>query len=247
MSERALELLHLSEGSKLILDIGCGTGLSGKVLEKHGHVWVGMDISRSMLDVGRTMRKGSFAGDAICNDMGLGLPFRPGTFDGCISISALQWLCNADSTDQNPMKRIHRFFVSLFACMARGSKCIFQFYPENTKQMELLTSAAMKSGFTGGVLADYPNSAKAKKYFLVLFAGMIPGQATEMPKALTEETAPNTVQFENERRRNKSSKEPKKKFKSKEWIHAKNERRRKQGKKCAHTSKFTGRQRKPKF
>lgn len=25
-----------------------------------------------------------------------GFGFRPGTFDGCISISALQWLCNSD-------------------------------------------------------------------------------------------------------------------------------------------------------
>eukprot|EP01126_Amoeba_proteus_P044580 TRINITY_DN495_c0_g1_i12.p1 TRINITY_DN495_c0_g1~~TRINITY_DN495_c0_g1_i12.p1 ORF type:complete len:109 (-),score=15.62 TRINITY_DN495_c0_g1_i12:19-345(-) len=50
MSERALELLNFPVGSsKLILDIGCGSGLSGKVLEKHGHFWIGLDISRSML------------------------------------------------------------------------------------------------------------------------------------------------------------------------------------------------------
>ena len=35
-------------------------------------------------------------GDLFLHDMGEGLGFRPGTFDGVISISALQWLCNAD-------------------------------------------------------------------------------------------------------------------------------------------------------
>ena len=29
----------------------------------------------------------------------------------------------------------------------------------------------MKNGFTGGVIIDYPNSQKAKKYFLFLIAG----------------------------------------------------------------------------
>lgn len=29
----------------------------------------------------------------------------------------------------------------------------------------------MKAGFYGGVVVDYPNSAKAKKFFLVLMTG----------------------------------------------------------------------------
>lgn len=50
MSERAIELLLLPEDTPcLLLDIGCGSGLSGSVLEDQGHAWVGMDISSSML------------------------------------------------------------------------------------------------------------------------------------------------------------------------------------------------------
>lgn len=37
--------------------------------------------------------------------------------------------------------------------------------------MELVTSQAMKAGFYGGVVVDYPNSTKAKKFFLVLMTG----------------------------------------------------------------------------
>jgi 18S rRNA (guanine1575-N7)-methyltransferase len=29
----------------------------------------------------------------------------------------------------------------------------------------------MKNGFTGGLIVDFPNSKKAKKYFLFLMAG----------------------------------------------------------------------------
>ncbi len=50
MSERALELLALPENEALyLLDIGCGSGLSGSVLEENGHMWVGIDISPAML------------------------------------------------------------------------------------------------------------------------------------------------------------------------------------------------------
>ena len=45
----------------------------------------------------------------------------------------------------------------------RGSRAVFQFYPENSQQLELITSQAMKAGFTGGVVVDYPNSTRAKK------------------------------------------------------------------------------------
>lgn len=44
----------------------------------------------------------------------------------------------------------------------------FQFYPENQDQLEMISNAAVKSGFSGGLVVDYPNSALAKKYYLVL-------------------------------------------------------------------------------
>lgn len=44
----------------------------------------------------------------------------------------------------------------------------FQFYPENQEQLEMISNAAIKSGFSGGLVVDYPNSALAKKYYLVL-------------------------------------------------------------------------------
>lgn len=50
MCRRAIELLLLSEDkTALLLDIGCGSGLSGSVIEEYDHVWIGIDISTAML------------------------------------------------------------------------------------------------------------------------------------------------------------------------------------------------------
>lgn len=183
MTERAYELLALEEGkSHLLLDIGCGSGLSGDVLSEHKQEWIGMDISESMLDIAIERE---IKGDLIHQDIGQGFSFRIGTFDGAISISAIQWLCNQDKKSHNPARRLHKFFFSLYKCLKKGARAVFQLYTENTKQMELITSSAMKVGFSGGLIIDYPHSTRAKKYYLCLFAG-IPNQLIQMPKAKGE-------------------------------------------------------------
>ena len=237
MSERAIELLGLPDDKPCyVLDIGCGSGLSGDCLDEQGHFWVGVDISSSMLDVAKERE---VEGDLILSDMGDGLPFRAGSFDGAISISALQWLCNADKSHHRPVKRLKAFFSSLLASLTRGSRAVFQFYPENPKQVELITSQAMASGFTGGLVVDYPNSTKAKKFFLVLMTG---GNLESMPKGLGTEEESNQIRNENTRQRIKNARGKSLK-KSKDWILEKKERRRKQGKEVRPDTKYTGRKR----
>lgn len=52
MAERCMELLMLPEDQTcLLLDLGCGSGLSGSIAEESGHIWFGMDISASMLSM----------------------------------------------------------------------------------------------------------------------------------------------------------------------------------------------------
>jgi len=243
MSERALELLALPEDQpSYLLDLGCGSGLSGECCEEMGHIWVGLDISQAMLDVARERE---LEGDLACSDLGDGLPFRAGAFDGAISISALQWLCNADKSYHKPHKRLYAFFCSLYACLSRGSRAVFQFYPENGDQVEMITSQSMKAGFTGGLVVDYPNSSKAKKFFLVLMTG----GAQTMPKALGQEEGGEVMgaRFESRRERLKQMRGSKNIKKSKDWIMDKKERARKKGKDVRHDSKFTGRKRKDRF
>eukprot|EP01134_Creolimax_fragrantissima_P007421 CFRG7421T1 len=247
MTQRALELLNLSaDHPSYLLDIGCGTGLSGEELTENGHFWVGMDISPHMLAQG--LDRG-VEGDLLWHDMGQGVMFRPGTFDGVVSISALQWLCNADKSYHVPKQRLNKFFTTLYSAMKRGARAVFQFYPETPQQMELITQSAMKAGFTGGAVVDYPNSTKAKKIFLCLFAGV----GASVPKGLdgmsAEEKKFQSVAFV-ERAKSKSTRKhgsDRGSVKSKDWVQAKKERGRKQGKDVRHDSKFTARNRKPKF
>lgn len=179
MAQRAYELLNLPPNVPplLFLDIGCGSGLSGQVLEKKGHQWVGVDISIDMLNVARER---GVKGQLVNLDIGDGLPFRPASFDGAISVSTLQWLCNADKSSHVPQRRLRKFFTSLYGCLRRGARAVFQFYPQDRTQLQFITNEATRVGFTGGVVIDYPHSARAKKFFLCLFAG--PSSVFQLPE-----------------------------------------------------------------
>lgn len=100
MTYRALELLSLPQDRPaFLLDIGCGSGLSGEILDEEGYVWAGVDIAPSMLgesvqglDVGVEIQSPSaevalereVEGDLFLQDVGQGFGFRPGSFDGAI-------------------------------------------------------------------------------------------------------------------------------------------------------------------
>merc|ERR1711915_760073 len=178
-------------------------------------------------------------GDVMCGDLGNGLPFRAGSFDGAISISALKWLCNADKSYHKPHKRLYQFFSTLYASLSRGSRAVFQFYPENSEQVEMITHQSMKAGFTGGLVVDYPNSTKAKKFFLVLMTG----GSQPMPQALGSESGHQMsgARFETKRERIKQIRGNKNVKKTRDWILDKKERARKKGKEVRPDSKFTGR------
>lgn len=258
MAERAIELLNIPDNSPplLLMDLGCGSGLSGQVLTEMGHEWIGLDISPAMLDIALENGEG---GNLLLRDLGTGLPFRPGSFDGAISVSALQWLCNADKATQNPIRRLRIFFESLFASLKRSARAVLQIYPETSQQMDLITSSALRAGFTGGVVIDYPNSAKAKKYYLTLFAGP-PPQNYQQPKALgTEEGeggGERSATFVDDRSLGRKKRRivkgagggvSKPSKKSREWIMKKKEYQKMQGKHIKADSKYTGRKRKSAF
>ncbi|XP_017757319.1 PREDICTED: probable 18S rRNA (guanine-N(7))-methyltransferase isoform X2 [Eufriesea mexicana] len=240
MCRRALELLLLPEDrTSLLLDIGCGSGLSGNIIEEYEHLWIGIDISSAMLGVALERQ---VDGDLILGDMGQGMPFKAGSFDGAISISALQWLCNADKSFYDPSKRLYKFFSTLFSCLSRTARAVFQFYPENSEQIELITTQATKAGFYGGIVVDFPNSTKAKKYFLVLMTG----GSIILPQALGVSDTESVISYTSRREQVRKMRG---KFlkNTKDWIIEKKERRRKQGKKVTEDSKYTGRRRCGKF
>ena len=249
-----------------------------QVLEEHGHVWVGCDVSRDMLNMAneRIERKREASrsnndsdddseeemeeddsddegsnnkhneepspGDLLHHDMGTGLPFRPASFDACISISALQWLCYSNTKEQIPKKRLMRFFSSLYQVLRRGARAVLQFYPETSEHAILISECAAKVGFAGGIVVDYPNSTKAKKHYLVLSferAYKAPEGLTGMEGALLNE--PKGVKVADKDPRGKKQKAPRKKKgvgKTKEWILHKKETQRKKGKETRVDTKY---------
>jgi len=292
ITERAIELLRLppsSEKASLVLDVGCGSGLSGKVLEEQGHVWIGCDVSRDMLDVAneRIERKMDMVkhnktkrgakedeamddgddgdeqssdegdegsglasnGDLMHHDMGTGLPFRPATFDACISISAIQWLCYSNAKCQTAKKRLMRFFSSLYQVLRRGARAVLQFYPETAEQAILISECAANVGFAGGIVVDYPNSTKAKKHYLVLTFD----RAYKAPQGLADGSlmAHNSVRVDGRAhgKGKRSGKGQGKKGggKTKDWIVHKKEGQRKKGAIVRPDTKYTGRKRRDKF
>jgi 18S rRNA (guanine1575-N7)-methyltransferase len=328
MTLRALELLALPAGEPcLLLDIGCGTGLSGATLRKAGHTWIGADISREMLliakqaefdaaegpsaedsdeeDEDATSSGGSGSDDAASAsgseqdeeehadgeaeeaagafaytevaeaDMGAGLPFRPGSFDGAVSISAIQWLCVASKRTDVPQRRLKAFFQTLYNSLRRGARAVLQFYPENQQQTDMIVMSAMKCGFGGGLVVDYPHSTRARKFYLVIYAGHAPaGYKPPAPLMGDEGDAVGTGYSDDDdadgqyggkggevrRKVRVYGNEQRSQFKrrrtddtarpetgSKQWVLLKKAERRSRGDATTQDSKYTMRRRKPRF
>ena len=239
MTHRALELLNLDSPS-LVLDVGCGSGLSGEILSQEGHEWIGMDISPSMLDI--ALQRDDVDGDLFLADMGQGLPFRAGTFDAAISISAIQWLCNADTREVSAEGRLRRFFDGLYACLKRGGRAVCQFYPKNEQQRTMITKAAIRAGFGAGLLEDDGGTKNAKLYLVLnVGGGDITGAVQGMDGVDVEDGRKIARELSGKMKHGKEQKGGKK------WIIRKKEQQRKKGKIVKADSKFTGRKRRPQF
>ena len=194
-----------------------------------------MDISASMLDVALQR---DVNGDLLLSDIGQGIPFRAGTFDAALSISAIQWLCNADSTDVSPAGRLSRFFNGLYASLKRGGKAVCQFYPKNDLQRNMISSAAIKAGFGAGILEDDPGTKNGKLYLVLTVGGGddITGVVEGMEN----------VDVVDKRRKRERERAAERKG-SKAWIIRKKEQMERKGKIVKKNSKYTGRTRRIAF
>lgn len=246
MTHRALDLIGLTTPS-LILDVGCGSGLSGEILSQTAeegtpagpHVWVGFDISASMLGV--ALEK-EVEGDLLLSDAGQGVPFRPGTFDAAISISAVQWLCQAETSEDSPAARLSRFFNQLYASLKRGGRAVCQFYPKNDEQKKMVSQAAIKAGFGAGLLEDDPGTKSAKTYLvLTVGGGELDGDITGVVRGM------DGVDVMDARRKAAKGKRSEQLKGSKAWILKKKEQQERQGKVVKASSKYTGRKRRIQF
>lgn len=197
-----------------------------------------MDISASMLDIALQR---DVEGDLLLADIGQGVPFRAGTFDAAISISAIQWLCNAESSDTSPQGRLARFFNGLYASLRRGGRAVCQFYPKNEMQKSMVSAAAIKAGFGAGLLEDGAGTKNVKVYLVLsMGGGAIEGVVEGMEGVDVEERMGR--KGDGRKRGEEVGKKGRK-----QWILSKKEQMERKGKVVKRDSRFTGRKRRVQF
>jgi len=162
ITHRAIELLEIEEEKAVVLDLGCGSGLSGNVIAEYNHSWVGVDISPDMLKIATENPMNCLS--LVCRDMGTRLPFQDESFDYGISISAVQWLFQSYKKEDDPIRRIKEFFRGLYRVTKK--RIVIQFYC-GKKETEILKREARVAGFAGGIVID-EEGTKNCKVFLVL-------------------------------------------------------------------------------
>ena len=114
---------------------------------------------------------------------------------------------------------------------------MLQFYPETEAQSATVMAEAKRAGFGGGIVVDYPDSKKARKYYLCLVAGSTNASTFGIPLGLSAE-AEKKVDRRKERKHETR----------KEFIIRKKELYRKRGKEgVPYDSKYSGRKRRAQF
>ncbi|MBR9678700.1 MAG: methyltransferase domain-containing protein [Nanoarchaeota archaeon] len=154
MTLKSLEILGLSNGK--ILDAGCGSGFSTRVIQEQGFKVVGVDVSEEMVKLGKS--KGL---SIICADMSA-MPFENSSFDGLISISALQWVTGGY---EEVLEKYHEIIFEFARVLKSGGLSVIQFYPSTLKEFDLVKSIFSKK-FIVEVVSAW--SGRKTKRFLKL-------------------------------------------------------------------------------
>lgn len=162
ITRQCMEFLNLKRNS-FVLDIGCGTGISGRELASDGHEWIGCDISFNMLKENENDENSAVA--LLNLDIGNGFPFVPATFDAAISVSCIQWLFHNRNL-QEARKHTRIFFTSLRSVLKMDGKAVCQFYSIHSDHTKILLEEAKRAGFYSVI--EQVGDGKNRKQYLTL-------------------------------------------------------------------------------
>ncbi len=159
MMARALELIEIDPDA-WVLDAGCGSGFGQTLLTEAGLHVIGIDVSWDMLAHGRREN-----GPRMCADMTL-LPFRDGSFDAIISISAMQWVLSEDPNLRDAA--LVALVKDISRTLLRGGSLVIQFYPRTDLILKDVKEAfATSDVFEGQLVIDNPQNPKKRKIYLM--------------------------------------------------------------------------------
>lgn len=241
MTERALEMLLLPQDENcFILDIGCGSGIGGEILDYYGHYWLGIDISLPMLECCLEDSPSDPPELLLCDCSSF--LARDELFDGIISISVLQWLCVASKKDSNQYLKMVQFFRQIRKMLCVGARAVFQFFPINASQLQIVMDAVNKASFQGGLVVDFPNSVRRKRYYLCVWAG-VTGISHSLPQSLEEEETEESVGVVGAKEWKRRRKGKGQSATLRDRIIKKKEQQRRKGLSTRPDTKYTGRRR----
>ncbi len=155
MSGDAIEILNFFDGT--VLDVGCGTGFSTEVLNEYYYT-VGLDISFEMVKLARKKDV-----KCICADF-LKMPFKNSSFDGVVSISAIQWVLGRNYAETlDNYKSVAR---ELSRVLRDKGIAVVQFYPQTREEFDLVSSVFGK--FFVVEVIETGSGKKLKKYLKLI-------------------------------------------------------------------------------
>ncbi|MEM3551102.1 MAG: methyltransferase domain-containing protein [Candidatus Bathyarchaeia archaeon] len=141
----ALEFIKI-ECNSLVLDIGCGTGLLFNQVAGHVEILVGLDFSRSMLEIAKKRAKSFHNIDLVLADADYA-PFKDGVFSHIFAVTLLQNQPNPRKTLKE-MKRIaeRNALIIVTGLKKKFSYSLFKDLLINTglKTIEILNGESLK-------------------------------------------------------------------------------------------------------
>ncbi|MEJ2293491.1 MAG: methyltransferase domain-containing protein [Candidatus Lokiarchaeota archaeon] len=120
LTKRVLELLDFKHHDKLILDAGCGPGFASFYMQREGYTLISLDLIKEFLNFYDMTDLKPINGD-MCH-----LPIKPNTFDGIISISALQWIFR-DINKKSERMRLIELVKSFYHALKQNVRLLFSF------------------------------------------------------------------------------------------------------------------------
>ena len=143
--------------TELVLDAGCGSGLSSDVLNSVGFSVVGIDYAHAML---KLLSSSHPSVSVARSDIRQPLPFRHSVFRHIFSVGALHFL-----DTKNDALTFFSGARRMLDC--NNSKLSASFFPKELSHANMIRDAAREIGFDATCVLDRPHRTANTRWFLV--------------------------------------------------------------------------------
>jgi ubiquinone/menaquinone biosynthesis C-methylase UbiE len=155
VEKAALFALLPDLNGRRVLEVGCGTGNITEALSRRGARVVGLDLSGPMLAAAQNRaRQQGYAPDLVRSGAGV-LPFPESSFDGVISILALDFMADRPGAVREMVKVLRPRGFLILALLNRYSPWTLKrvvrvwFKPSLWRQVRFATSRELRQLLTG--------------------------------------------------------------------------------------------------